>query len=107
MQAAKPIGAQKRIRAVAVSLIACLLFLSGSFFYQIPSHLVHHAHHNAATHTSILCAWMCATAEPLDTIDITLEARFLPIHPAESGTTLSLPAPPPTRPTSRAPPVSS
>lgn len=104
MPARKSVVSQKRLQAIAVGLISCLLLLSGSFFYQIPSHLVHHAHHNAATHGSVLCSWMCATAEPLDTVDINLEVRFFPVQSAEFFSALSLPLTPPARPTSRAPP---
>jgi len=104
MQARKPVVSRKRLQGIAVGLTVCLLFLSGWFFYQIPSHLVHHAHHNAATHGSVLCSWACATAELLDTVDVTFEARFLPVRRAETFTALSLPLTPPSRPTSRAPP---
>jgi len=97
--------AREKLKAIAVGLIACLLLLSGSFFYQVPSHLVHHAHHNAATHGSVLCSWMCTTAELLDTVDVSFEIHFLPVQTAEFFIAVSPPLIPPSRPLSRAPPV--
>ena len=93
-----------KLKAIAVGLIACLLLLSGSFFYQVPSHIVHHAHHNAATHGSVLCSWMCTTAELLDTFDVSFEIHFLPIKDTKIFIEIAPLQIPPSYFLSRAPP---
>jgi hypothetical protein len=44
--------------ALAVGLVLLLATTTGGAFV----HEVQHAHHNAAMHTTGICAWMCATA---------------------------------------------
>lgn len=55
--------------ALAVGMVLLLATTTGGAFV----HEVQHAHHNAAMHTTGICAWMCATAGAVIT------PLFLPI----------------------------
>ena len=48
------------------ALAACLLLANGLVYPQTIPHAVHHAHHTAATHASVLCAWLCAAGQSLE-----------------------------------------
>ena len=56
----------RTLKIVAVSLVVCLVLLSGIFAGQAVAHALHHAQHHAATHATPLCAWMCAAGEVLE-----------------------------------------
>lgn len=57
---------QRSIRSIAIGLAVCLLLLSGTVYAQTVAHAVHHAHHQAATHGTVLCSWMCAAGQVLE-----------------------------------------
>lgn len=61
-------------RILAWGLVACLLLLSGLVYAQTVEHTVHHAHHQAATHGSVLCSWLCAAGQGLEGVTIVLQA---------------------------------
>jgi hypothetical protein len=56
-------------RALAGSLVVCLLLLSGLVYAQSVPHAAHEhssgAHHKA-THATVLCTWMCAAGQVLE-----------------------------------------
>jgi len=52
---------------VALLLVLCILGVSGIASAQTVLHDSHHAHHQAATHGTVLCSWMCAAGQVLDT----------------------------------------
>jgi hypothetical protein len=37
--------------------------LSGIVYPQITAHMAQHEHHNAATHATALCSWLCTAAD--------------------------------------------
>lgn len=55
--------ARSSMKVFAVGLVTCLLLISGGLYAQVAQHAMHHAHHQAATHGTPLCAWMCAAGE--------------------------------------------
>ena len=61
-------------RILAWGLVACLLLLSGLVYAQTVEHSVHHAHHQAATHASVLCSWMCAAGQGLEGLAVVIQA---------------------------------
>ncbi|HEV8539940.1 MAG TPA: hypothetical protein VGQ60_02145 [Nitrospiraceae bacterium] len=61
-------------RILTWGLVACLLLLSGLVYAQTVEHTVHHAHHQAATHGSVLCSWLCAAGQGLEGVTIVLQA---------------------------------
>lgn len=54
-------------RFLSVSLVLCVLALGGLAHAQSAEHAGHHAQHQAATHGTLLCSWMCAAGAGLDT----------------------------------------
>ncbi|MBH0185745.1 MAG: hypothetical protein HP477_10140 [Nitrospira sp.] len=60
----------KRFRLVW-ALLVCLVLTNG--FMAAPSvvHAEHHgAHHDAGTHASGICAWLCAAGQDIDTSSV-------------------------------------
>lgn len=53
-------------RSIAFGLTVCLLLLSGTVHVQTVAHAMHHAHHQATEHSTVLCSWMCAAGQVLD-----------------------------------------
>lgn len=53
-------------RAVAALLVLCILVVGGLASAQSIAHESHHAHHQKATHGTVLCSWMCAAGQVLD-----------------------------------------
>lgn len=76
------------MRVSARRLIACLVVVSvlvigGLASAQALTHESHHAHHQKTTHSTILCSWMCAAGQVLDTAAAPYFAEHLPIARAE------------------------
>jgi hypothetical protein len=63
-------------RSVAVGLVACLLLLSALVYVQTVRHAAHHAHHQAATHASPLCSWLCAAGQGLEGVTVVLQTMI-------------------------------
>ncbi len=57
---------------LASLLVGCLLLVAGVFSAQATEHSVHHGHHNAATHLSPLCSWLCAAGQVLQAFELGL-----------------------------------
>lgn len=62
------------IQKLAMSLILCLLLLHGMVYSQIPSNALEHPHHQKASHVTVLCNWLCISAE-------TVEGFVAPLSP--------------------------
>lgn len=61
-------------------LIVCLLLVPALAAPSAVSHEVQHSHHNAATHSSPLCAWLCGVAQGYEIS----EAGFIPTLSVQS-----------------------
>jgi hypothetical protein len=66
-------------RALAVLVVLCMLVVGGLAQAQLVEHAGHHAQHQAATHGTLLCSWMCAAGTVLDTAVVTFQAELSPI----------------------------
>jgi hypothetical protein len=55
-------------QSVALLLVLCLLAVGALASAQSISHESHHAHHHKAAHSTVLCSWMCAAGQVLDTV---------------------------------------
>ncbi|MDZ4733400.1 MAG: hypothetical protein SGJ16_07430 [Nitrospirota bacterium] len=56
-----------RIRQCVVGGLALwLVALSGIVYPQLTAHMGQHAHHNAATHATALCFWLCIAADAVE-----------------------------------------
>ena len=43
-----------------------LVALSGIVYPQLTAHIGQHEHHNAATHATALCSWLCIAADAVE-----------------------------------------
>jgi hypothetical protein len=49
-----------------------LVALSGIVYPQLTAHMGQHEHHNAATHATALCSWLCIAADAVEGASIHL-----------------------------------
>jgi hypothetical protein len=70
---------QTVLKFVSILLVLCVLSVGGLAQAQSVEHAGHHAHHNAATHGTVLCSWICAAGTILDTAVVTFQAELSPI----------------------------
>jgi len=91
-------------QSLAVLLALCLLTVGGLASAQSISHESHHAHHHKAAHATVLCNWMCAAGQVLDTVTAPalverspisdVEFRALPDHSSYFSSLLASRGPP-------------
>lgn len=55
-------------RSLACLLILSLLVIGGFASTQALTHEFQHSHHQKATHGTVLCSWMCAAGQVLDSL---------------------------------------
>ena len=67
------------LKFVSILLVLCVLSVGGLAQAQAVEHAGHHAHHQAATHGTVLCSWMCAAGTVLDSAVVTFQAELSPI----------------------------
>lgn len=67
------------LKFVSVLVVLCVLSVGGLAQAQSVEHAGHHAHHQAATHGTVLCSWMCAAGTVLDSAVVSFQAEFSPI----------------------------
>lgn len=67
------------LKFVSVLVVLCVLSVGGLAQAQSVEHAGHHAQHQAATHGTLLCSWMCAAGTVLDTAVVTFQAELSPI----------------------------
>ena len=92
---------------IALLLVLCIVGISGIASAQTVLHDSHHAHHQAATHGTVLCSWMCAAGQVLDSIATPSLVEQLPAARAEQPAVQSVPVVTLDIATSRGPPSSS
>jgi len=67
------------LKFVSVLVVLCVLSIGGLAQAQSVEHAGHHAQHQAATHGTVLCSWMCAAGTVLDSAVVSFQAEFSPI----------------------------
>lgn len=87
-----------------ISLVLCILAVGGLAQAQSAEHSGHHAQHQAATHGTVLCSWMCAAGTVLDSAVVLIQVEQSPIAfiPLAQSSTPSIDVP--WTSSSRAPP---
>jgi hypothetical protein len=79
-------------KVLSILLILCILAVGGLAQAQAAEHAGHHAQHQAATHGTLLCSWMCAAGTVLDTAVVFIQSEQSPIavvshpHPISAST---------------------
>jgi hypothetical protein len=69
----------RTLKFLSILLVLCVLSVGGLAQAESVKHAGHHAQHQAATHGTLLCSWMCAAGTVLDTAVITFQAELSPI----------------------------
>jgi len=67
------------LKFVSIFLVLCVLSVGGLAQAQSVEHAGHHAHHQAATHSTVLCSLMCAAGTVLDSTIVSFQADLNPI----------------------------
>jgi hypothetical protein len=70
-------------QSLALLLVLCLLAVGGVASAQSISHESHHAHHHKAAHGTVLCTWMCAAGQVLDTVSAPALIERTPVSRVE------------------------
>ena len=92
-------------RVLSCFLVLCLLAIGGVASAQSLTHDTQHSHHQKATHSTVLCSWMCAAGQVLDSH---VESYFIertPVTFVERAPYLFLPRTAPDGLISRGPPA--
>ena len=70
---------QRVIKFLSIVVVLCVLSVGGLAQAQSVEHAGHHAHHQAATHGTVLCSWMCAAGTVLDSAVVSFQVERSPI----------------------------
>ncbi len=57
-------------------LLVCLVLVNGSMAAPSVSHAQHHADHQAGTHSTGICAWLCAAGQDVESTSVSLESTL-------------------------------
>ncbi len=60
---------------LSMLVVLCVLAIGGIAQAQSAEHAGHHAQHQAATHGTVLCSWMCAAGTVLDTEVVLIQSE--------------------------------
>jgi hypothetical protein len=52
------------------ALLLCILLVNGSMAAPSVGHAGHHADHTAGTHTTGICAWLCAAGDGIESFTV-------------------------------------
>jgi len=96
----------KRVRQIIIAGFALwLVALSGIVYPQLTAHMGQHEHHNAATHATALCSWLCIAADAVEGTSV----HFAPVEQValldQEIFKSQISAPLTVQPPSRAPPL--
>ncbi len=71
--------------ALVFGVLACFLVMSGMVSSHAAAHSLHHVHHNAATHSTILCSLMCAAGQVVSVAEPVFDAPLTVLHAIEAS----------------------
>jgi hypothetical protein len=95
-----------RIRQFAVAGLALwLVALSGIVYPQLTAHMGQHEHHNAATHATALCSWLCIAADAVEGTSVSFAPVEQVVLLEQKSFKSQISAPLTVQPPSRAPPL--
>lgn len=66
-----------------LGVLTCFVVVTGIVSSQAASHSLRHFHHNAATHSNILCSLLCATGHVVHAAEPVLDSRLNAVHVLE------------------------
>lgn len=69
--------------ALVLGVLICFLVMSGVVSSQAAAHSLHHIHHNAATHSTVLCSLMCAAGQVVSVAEPVFDTQLTVLHAIE------------------------
>ncbi len=63
-------------------LLVCLVLVNGAMAAPSVGHAQHHADHQAGTHSTGICAWLCAAGQDVESTSVSLESSLQLIEQA-------------------------
>ena len=79
------------LKVVSILLVLCLLSVGGLAQAQSVEHAGHHAQHQAATHGTVLCSWMCAAGQAGEAATLPVPLEVVPHEFVELTSTDKVP----------------
>ena len=67
-------------QALATVLVVCVLVVGGLASAQSITHESHHAHHQKATHSTVLCSWMCTAGQGWEGAEVPAPVELIPLE---------------------------
>ncbi|BCA55759.1 conserved exported protein of unknown function [Nitrospira sp. KM1] len=95
----------RMVRSLVSLLVLGIIVMGGLASAQSLTHESQHAHHQKATHGTVLCSWMCATGHVLDAAVVPDLIEQRPVALAEPYTIKTVPSLHSSIVTSRGPPA--
>ena len=96
----------RRIQQTAIGFLALwIVALSGIVYPQLNAHMGQHEHHNAATHATALCSWLCIAADAVEGASVHFAPAKQVALVEEDLLESQISAPLTVQPPSRAPPL--
>lgn len=62
-------------KILSISLVCCVFIVGGLAQAHSEEHIEHHTQHQAATHGTVLCSWMCTAGTVIDTAVVLIVAN--------------------------------
>ncbi|MBH0210023.1 MAG: hypothetical protein HP495_16185 [Nitrospira sp.] len=57
-------------------LLICLMLVNGAMVAPSVGHAGHHGDHQAGTHSTGICAWLCAAGQGIESASVALNSSF-------------------------------
>ncbi len=57
-------------------MLVCLMLVNGAMAAPSVSHAEHHAGHQAGTHSTGICAWLCAAGQDVESTSVSLDSTL-------------------------------
>ncbi|MFO0700263.1 MAG: hypothetical protein U0236_13650 [Nitrospira sp.] len=57
-------------------LLVCLVLVNGTMAAPSVGHAQHHADHQAGTHSTGICAWLCAAGQDVESTSVSLQSTL-------------------------------
>lgn len=57
-------------------LLTCLMLVNGAMVAPSVAHAEHHADHQAGTHSTGICAWLCAAGQGIESVSVVLNSTL-------------------------------
>ena len=107
MLRSRQVGVMTRLSRTCLifGVLICFVVVTGVVSSQAASHSLHHVHHNAVTHSNILCSLMCSTGHVVHAVEPILDSRINVVHIVETSNVRPVTLIVPTFRFSRGPPV--